>query len=42
MQAGMASDIAPGTIALSCSATTTGAITWYIEYEPLWGVIRPR
>lgn len=24
-----------GTLSMNCSATTTGAITWYIEYEPL-------
>lgn len=24
-----------GTIALACAGTTTGAVSWYIEYEPL-------
>ena len=24
-----------GELSMNCSATTTGAITWYIEYEPL-------
>lgn len=24
-----------GTFSMNCTATTTGAITWYIEYEPL-------
>ena len=31
----MSVDNIGGTIAMSCSVTTTGAITWYIEYEPL-------
>jgi hypothetical protein len=24
-----------GTLALNCSATTTGAVSWYVDYEPL-------
>lgn len=32
---GAASMFFTGTFSMNCTATTTGAITWYIEYEPL-------
>lgn len=34
-QNGMPIVLTPGVIALSGSATSTGAISWYIEYEPV-------
>lgn len=34
-QSGMPIVLTPGTIALNCAGTTTGAVTWYIEYEPM-------
>ena len=27
--------LTPGIVALNCAAVTTGAVSWYIEYEPL-------
>lgn len=35
-QSGMPIVLTPGTIALNCAGATSGAVTWYIEYEPLY------